>query len=281
VSAKNLHSRLGTLDRSFGNRPLDQLGPSAIRDWLETIGHMSAASRRAYLSTVRTFARWLVAEELVKRDPTKGIERVKEPRRVPRAINAREVAALLGVCPDRRARAIVWLMVGCGLRCVEVARLSDGDYDEREGTIVVRGKGSHERVLPVPLEVQAAIAAYRRQHGRGTGPLIRSHHNPGAGIGHHTISKNVSTWFALAGLKGGAYDGRSAHALRHTAASDVLDHCQDVRVVQQMLGHANVSTTSVYLRRAKLGELREAMEGRPYSSEGTVIPAANDPPLAA
>lgn len=263
-SARNLACRLATLDRSFGARPLNQLGPAAVNAWLETIGAKSAATRRAYLSTVRTFGRWLVAEGLLKNDPTKGVERVREPRRVPRAISVDDVGRLLDTCPDSRARAIVWLMVGCGLRCVEVSRLVEGDYDERARTISVRGKGGNERVLPVPDEVARALAAYRAEHGRASGPLIRSKHHPGSGLSRRTVSVLVAEWFGEAGIKRRAHDGRSAHALRHTAASDVLDNCGDVTVVQAMLGHQNVATTSIYLRRAKLDQLRTAMQGRDY-----------------
>ena len=69
---------------------------------------------------------------------------------------------------------------------------------------------------------------------------------------------------AAAGLKNRPRDGVSAHALRHTAASDVMDRCHELRTVQAMLGHASIAATEIYLRRANLGQLREAMEGRDY-----------------
>ena len=77
-------------------------------------------------------------------------------------------------------------------------------------------------------------------------------------------SKRMTALFWEAGLKKANYDGRSAHALRHTAASDVLDRCKNVRTVQAMLGHASIATTQIYLRRANLDQLREAMSGRDY-----------------
>lgn len=271
VSVRNLTSRLATLDRSFGARPIGQFGPAAVRTWLEDIGHLSPATRRAYLSTVRTFGRWLIEEGIVRHDPTRGVTKIVEPRRVPRAINGAQVAALLAVCHDSRSHAIVALMVGCGLRCIEVARLGESDYDERAGTISVRGKGDHERVLPVPTMVARALSVYRAEHGRMSGPLIRSKHHPGSGLSRATVSLLVSRLFAEAGLKRRAWDGRSAHALRHTALSDVLDQCNDLRVVQAMAGHQNLATTSIYLRRASLGQMREAMEGRDYQPVEEVL----------
>jgi integrase len=79
-----------------------------------------------------------------------------------------------------------------------------------------------------------------------------------------TISGMVSEWMRAAGVKSWARDGVSAHALRHTCASDVLEHSKDLRAVQDMLGHRHLQTTSVYLRRANLDRLREAMGGRRY-----------------
>jgi site-specific recombinase XerC len=74
----------------------------------------------------------------------------------------------------------------------------------------------------------------------------------------------VAEWMRAAGVKRRPYDGNSAHALRHTAASDVLEVSGDLRAVQAMLGHSQLQTTSIYLRRAELGRLRDAMTGRPY-----------------
>lgn len=138
------------------------------------------------------------------------------------------------------------------------------DYDPAAATIEVTGKGLHERVVPVPGEVAAVLDRYLSTVGVMSGPLIRSSRIPSRGLSAETISTYVSRWMADAGVKVGRWDGRSAHALRHTAASDVLDVCGDLRVVQAMLGHEHLSSTSIYLRRAKLDQLRAAMEGRDY-----------------
>lgn len=263
TSARSMGARLDTLTRSFGERPVSNLGPAHIEVWLESLDYLEPASRHAYISTIRGFCKWLRREKLIRNDPLEHVSRVRIPRRVPRAITPAEVRRLILILPDARAVAIVWLMVGLGLRCIEVAGLSGRDYDEHARTMTVRGKGGHERVLPVPDEVHVALAAY----GFRSGPLIRRYDKPGRGLTPHTLSKYVSAWFQQAGVKQRPFDGRSAHALRHTAASDVLDRCKDVRVVQAMLGHSNVATTSVYLRRAKLDTLRDAMAGRDYRQE--------------
>ncbi len=267
-TARNLTYALDGLDRSFGNRPLGQLGPRAIERWMETTGRLAPSTRRNHLVAARGFCRWLIAQDLLVDDPTADVARIRQPRSVPRALGRDDVARLCRALPDDRARAIVALMVWCGLRCVEVARLQVSDYDPDGATIRVIGKGLHERDLPVPAEVGAIVDRYLASVGGVlSGPLVRSSRIPSRGLSECTISTYVSRWMQDAGLKVGRWDGRSAHALRHTCASDVLDECGDLRVVQEMLGHAHLSSTAIYLRRAGMGRLREAMEGRSYGGQ--------------
>lgn len=87
-----------------------------------------------------------------------------------------------------------------------------------------------------------------------------------AGISPPCTSGRVAKWAKLAGIKDHRWDGVSAHALRHTAASDVLERSNNLQAVQEMLGHADLATTSIYLRRVAAGRLREAMEGRKYTT---------------
>lgn len=265
ISARQVGYRLGALDRSFGDRPLNQLTRPAIERMMETIGHLSPTTRRNMLSAARSFCQWLVEQGMLRKDPTVGVAKVRKPRTVPRALPAADVAALFRVLPDQRARTIVALMVGCGLRCVEVARLGVGDYDPVARTVAVTGKAGHERVLPVPRFVTAEVERYLAQSHHIGGPLIKAE-DGFRSLQAATISRYVAGWMREAGVKQGRFDGRSAHALRHTAASDVLERGADIRTVQEMLGHANLATTSIYLRRAQLGKLREAMEGREYDS---------------
>lgn len=270
-TAANHRYSLDSLDLSFGSRPISQLTPRAIEHWLETVGHLSPATRRNHLSTVRGFCRWMVREGHLATDPTKEVATIRQPRSVPRAMPKADVARLWRVLPDDRAKVIVSLMLGCGLRCVEVSRLETTDYDPDAGTIIVVGKGGHQRILPVPGAVARAVDRYIAETGGATsGPLVRSSRIRSRGLSAETISTYVSRWMEAAGIKHGRWDGRSAHALRHTAASDVLDACRDLRIVQAMLGHEHLSTTAIYLRRADLSQMRHAMEGRDYSE---------DPPL--
>lgn len=256
---------LASFAASFGRRPLTQLGARAVDRWLENIGHLAPATRRNYVSQVRTFCGWLVAQGKIARNPTAHLKPIRQPRSQPRTLTPTEVSMLLASLPDERARAIVWLQVGCGCRCVEVSRLTVADYDPRGKTIRLVGKGGHERTIPVPDEAAAAIDAYLNAAGSRGGPLIRSHN--GAVLSPRTISTYVRKWMITAGVKHAPLDGRSAHGLRRTAASDVMDLTGNIQVVQEMLGHSDVSVTArSYLRPVTLSQLREAMAGRTYAA---------------
>lgn len=262
LTARNYRSSLNQLCAIY--RAPGELDTDSIEAWLGSRGHLSPATRRGDLTAVVGFCRWLVRRGVIDVDPSVDVARIRQPDPVPRALEAGQVAALLRRCPDNRARAIVWLQVGEGLRCGEVSRLRVQDWSRSAGTILVRGKGARERVLPVTAEVTRALDCYVSEYPVWSGPLVRSYRRPWAPLAPDTISGMVSEWMRAAGIKSWARDGVSAHALRHTAASDVLESSRDLRAVQEMLGHRHLQTTSVYLRRADLGRLRDAMAGRRY-----------------
>lgn len=268
MTARNYRSALASLCRVFGEREPAELQPTHIRQWLVTRAHLRATTRRSDFSMVKMFCGWLREEQHVADDPLHGIRAPRPGRMEPRALPEDHVGQLLGVCPDVRARAIVWLMVGMGLRCIEVERLEVASWDRRSQLMIVCGKHDDERVLPVPGEVERALDAYLAERPVAYGPLIRSYRRPGEGLRADTISGMVSEWMRAAGIKHAPRDGVSAHALRHTCASDVLDECGDLRVVQAMLGHRNLATTSRYQRRAAAKQMAEAMAGRTYGRAG-------------
>jgi integrase/recombinase XerC len=263
MTARNYRSSLAGLAASH-TRPVQTLDGDAIGRWLESRRHLSPATRRGDLTAVAGFCEWLVARGDLARNPAADVPRIRQPDPVPRALEPGQVAAVLRACPDTRARAVVWLQVGLGLRCGEVARLRLVDWSRPAGTLLVHGKGQRERVLPVTDEVRRALDAYLAERPAWSGPLVRSYRRPWCGLSPDTISGMVSEWMRAAGVKHWARDGVSAHALRHTAASDVLDRSHDLRAVQEMLGHRQLQTTAVYLRRANLDRLRAAMAGRDY-----------------
>jgi site-specific recombinase XerD len=249
-TARQVRWRLCTFARLFDGLELAGVRREHVVAWERTIGWQRPTSRRAYLSSLKTFFRWAIDEEIIDVDPTARLAKVREPRSVPRALSEAQMARLVLVLPDGRARLVVALMGRLGLRCCEVARLAVADWDTGAGTLFIRGKADNERTVAVPGDVEAALRAHLGR--RTSGPVVGS---TAAGLG-----RQVAAWMERAGLKATPYDGMSAHALRHTAASDALDRCGNVRVVQQLLGHANLATTDRYLRRADLAAQRAALE---------------------
>ena len=280
-SARVAEVRIGSLVARCGHLSPSALSRPMLQRWQATIGLvLSTSARRHYIGEVKRFTAWLLVEELIASDPAASLVVPREPRRVPRALPRNDVTTLLASLPeplpsDRgsgwEATAIA-LMVGCGLRCVEVSRLDLADFDEWERTLTVHGKGGHERVLPVPAKTAEVLEAYVTRRGSVAGPLFKATGSktlPDGRLSPAWISKRTGRMMAQAGVHRHG-DGRTAHALRHTAASDVLDRCKDVRVVQEMLGHQSLATTQIYLRRADLDTLRKAMSGRDYSKPAKV-----------
>lgn len=224
------------------------------------IAHLAPASRAAYLSAVRGFSAWMVDEGIIATDPCEGVPTPKRPRAVPRAIGRDGILAALD-CADDRERAVLALGVGMGLRRAEIAGARWSDLDERAMTLLVKGKGGHERMLPVPPWVLVALNKVR---GHAQGPLIPNYVRPGEHLAPITVGHITRSVLERAGVKHAAFDGVSTHALRHTAASDLLDASPDLRLVMQLLGHQQLATTSIYLRRASLGSLRDAMAERDH-----------------
>lgn len=244
---------------SFGNRPLSHLGRSAVERWLAETTRLAPSTRRLAFNCVRGFFDWLVIEGRIPTNPAREVQAPKQPRHVPRATHKGDGQTLLQSLPDARARVIVLLEFGLGLRRVEVSRAMLGDYDPRARTLLVHGKGDHERTAVVPGVVAHAIDAYLAETGARSGPLLRSYTAPWKGLSPHTIGLLVARWMRDAGVK---QPGIGGHALRHAFASELLDECGDLRIVQAALGHANISTTSTYVGAANQATMRAAMEAR-------------------
>jgi len=235
-TARQVAWRLGLMARACPGLDMRDLTRDRVLDWQRTVGGQRASTRRSYQSTLKTFCVWAVDGGLVDHDPTVRLAKVREPRPVARQLSDGELARLALVLPDERARLIVGLMRH-GLRCVEVARLTAADYDPAGPRLWVWGKNDQRRRVPV--RPWLAILLDRAARARPVGPLV--------GISAGRVSKLVSGWFAASGVKTDRYDGRSAHALRHTAAGQVLAGCGNVNTVKDFLGHQNLATTTRYL----------------------------------
>lgn len=257
-SARGLRYTLGGFLRSVGvNRRPRTLSEQDVVEWL-AIAPWGPRTARHRLCQLHGFLAWMAHYGYVSGDATWGVRGPRLPVPIPRALPKDAVAgALASACPDARGRVMVLSMVQEGMRCCEVARLEVGDLNARKDLVLVRGKGRRERVLPLSPETGRAVRDYLAEWPAKAGPLIRSYNHPRRGITAAWVSQLVSGWLRVAGIDA------TAHALRHTAATDMLLGGAHVRDVQAALGHARLSTTERYLPWL-VDDLREAMSGRWY-----------------
>jgi integrase/recombinase XerD len=200
---------------------------------------------------LRSFYRHLRREGVRDSDPTAGLSTPRRSRKLPHVLTRGEIEKLLsqprGTDPHAlRDRALLELMYACGLRASEAIGLELGDVDLEERVLRARGKGSKERIVPIG---QAALGALRIYLERGRPGLVKDQPEPylfvnfrGGRLTRQGLYKIVRRHATTAGLA----DRMSPHTLRHTFATHLLAGGCDLRSVQEMLGHADVSTTQLY-----------------------------------
>lgn len=264
TTVKTYASILGLFARSVGrDLPIADVRPRHVNRWWGSLD-CAASTARHRLSVVQAFLDWCMVNGLSKMNPAIKLRPPRQPRFIPRAIPHDEVTALVAACHTSRGRLGILLMCQLGLRCAEIARLQIGDIDWHAGTVFVKGKGGNERVLPVTAEVRRALDEYLTEWPATSGPLLRSFADPYRALSPGYIGDLTRRVMLRAGIKKASRDGRSAHALRHTCATDMLEGGANVRTVQVALGHASLATTQRYLAWS-VEDLRRAMEGRRYS----------------
>jgi integrase/recombinase XerD len=221
---------------------------------------LKASSIARAIVAVRSFHRFCAAEGLLPADPSEDVGAPRVPQGLPKALDEDEVEALLGaVVGDTptalRDRALLETLYASGIRISELVGLDLGDLVLDDGVMRVLGKGSRERIVPVGRTARAALVAYL-DAGR---PALRTHGANGARRGDaaavflNTRGGRISRqacWKIVrhAAARVGLEDRISPHVLRHSCATHMLDHGADIRVVQELLGHASISTTQVYTR---------------------------------
>ena len=216
-----------------------------------------AASLKRSLVSVRGLHRFLAEEEEGRPDPSSEIEMPKAPRGLPKALSEAEVGSILeSVVGDdpiaRRDRAMLEILYGAGLRISELVGLSSSDVDLDAGLLRVFGKGAKERVVPLGNYAIRALVAWLGAGGR---PLLEperwARRDDNEAIFLNARGARLSrqgAWLVVrrAGERTGLADRLSPHVLRHSCATHMLDHGADIRTVQELLGHASISTTQVY-----------------------------------
>ena len=212
-------------------------------------GGLAPRSIARTLSSWRAYYHWLAQRGAITRNPCEGIRTPKQPRLLPKALTLEQTKALLDAPIDGlfelRDRAMFELFYSSGLRLAELASLNCNDgIDLREGEVRVTGKRNKTRVVPIGSKALDAIQAWLAQRAE----LAQPEENAvfvgprGKRITPRTIELRLAQWAKRNGL--GVHV--TPHMLRHSFASHVLQSSSDLRAVQEMLGHANISTTQIY-----------------------------------
>jgi len=200
------------------------------------------------LSAVRTFLSYLIETGVLKANAAVHVQAPKPPRRLPATLDADQVASLLAISGEEpltlRDRAILELFYSSGLRLAELVGLDLGDVDAADRTVRVLGKGSKTRVVPVGKQALAALHDWLqvRPELARHGELALFVTRRGERVSARAVQLRVNEW----ARRQGAPTGVHPHMLRHSFATHVLESSGDLRAVQEMLGHASLSTTQIY-----------------------------------
>jgi integrase/recombinase XerD len=239
-------------------RAVDTVGASGadVADYMAELNRRAMAPRTAArrLSALRQYHRFLCAEKLRDDDPCALIDAPRQGRPLPKTLAETEVAALLAAARDTpgieglRLSALLELLYATGLRVSELVGLPLATVQRDTGFVIVRGKGSKERLVPLTDAARAAVGVWLTARtaalpaGRPSKWLFPSRGRQGH-LTRHRFAQQLKELAARAGL-----DRRrlSPHVVRHAFATHLLDHGADLRAVQQMLGHADISTTQIY-----------------------------------
>lgn len=226
-----------------------RLQPADVRQWLASLRrkNYAPASMARMLSSLRSFFRYLQRQGLVSNNPAQGIRAPRGEKRLPRTLDVDRAGQLLDqlpadTVPEVRDRAMLELLYSSGLRLSELTGLDLPDLDLAAGQVRVLGKGGKQRDLPVGSKARAALQdwlAVRSQLARDTPALFVGER--GARIHPSVVRQRLKQ---AGQLELGQH--LHPHMLRHSFASHLLESSQDLRAVQELLGHANISTTQIY-----------------------------------
>ena len=220
---------------------------------------MRPTSTARALAAVRGLHRFCVDERGATVDPTEGVSTPRIPQAIPKALSESEVELLLSavVGEDPRAlrdRAILETLYATGMRISELAGLRLGDLDTRQGLAVAYGKGSKERLVPIGRQALSALEAWLGSEGRNAmAPARWARRVDAEAVFISTRGRRMSrqaVWQVVrtAAVKVKLEDRVTPHVLRHSCATHLLEHGADIRVVQELLGHATITTTQVYTK---------------------------------
>ncbi len=261
ATLSSYRSDLGRLAQwlaEHGHEPLLDLRETALTAFIAHLAqHTKATSQARYLATLRRFFRWQVGRGRIVADPTLKLANPNRPSRLPKVMSEKQVEALLDA-PDLdtplglRDRAMLETLYATGLRVSELVNLKLHEVSLADGVLRALGKGSKERLVPLGQLAIDWIGRYLVEarpdilHGQQSNALFVTAR--GGPMTRQAFWQLIKRYALLAGI---APEKLSPHVLRHAFATHLLNHGADLRVVQLLLGHADISTTQIYTHVAR------------------------------
>lgn len=254
---RDLEEFLAFVDQA-GIRDLRKITREDIRSYLQSLQKrkLSPRSRNRHLASIRTFYKFLVRENVVETSPADLLESSKVEKKLPTVMTLQEVEKLLAQPNTKtplgqRDKAMLELMYAAGLRVTELVKMTVKQVNLEVGFVMTLGKGHKERIIPIGESAQESIKEYiesgRRALLKGRESQDLFLNRSGRALTRQGFWKIIRRYAQKAGLK----QHISPHTLRHSFATHLLKHGADLRSVQMMLGHSDISTTQIYTHIAR------------------------------
>jgi integrase/recombinase XerC len=238
--------------KNSGRGAIEKLAEADIRAWASQLHRQGLAggSIQRGLSAARSFYNFLGRESGLLRNPAASVQAPRKPRKLPRTLDADQVDKYLSFDTDsmvaRRDSAMAELFYSSGLRLAELAAVQVDDIDPQSKLLTVTGKGRKTRTVPVGSVALQAIARWLEVRPPATVDANDSRALFTSNRGRRISVRNIQARLKVQGRKSGMLQDVHPHMLRHSFASHMLESSGDLRAVQELLGHANISTTQIY-----------------------------------
>lgn len=230
----------------------EQLVEADIRQWVSQLHRrgLAGSSIQRSLSAARSFFNYLGRESGRLRNPAASVQAPRKPRKLPKTLDADQVEKYLSFAEDtaiaRRDRAIAELFYSSGLRLAELVAVNVNDVDRDSQLLTVTGKGNKTRTVPVGSVALEAIARWLEVRPTSATDPDSATALFTSSRGQRISVRSIQARLKLQGRKSGMHQDVHPHMLRHSFASHMLESSGDLRAVQELLGHANISTTQIY-----------------------------------
>ena len=240
---------LGDLDL----QNLSDVKSTHVRDYIRVLndGGMAPASISRIISSIRTYYRFLSSENILNENPVLLINNPKLPKKLPDVLSEKEISLIINAIQEsskfyQRDKAIIEMLYSCGIRVTELCNLEMSNLFIDEDLIRVMGKGNKERLLPLGVRSKKYVSEYikhsRNSHIKKSGSSFVFVSRNGNQLTRAMINIILNKWTQVSGLKKSV----SPHKLRHSFATHLLEGGADLRFVQALLGHSDISTTQIY-----------------------------------